>query len=222
MRNPGRFLLELLYPTRCILCREELSPGRPRLCPRCLEEIRTPANARFPYVSVCVSALRYEGDAAEAIRRYKFRSCRAYADAFGSLVSERIYTELSGKYDLITWVPISSDRRRERGFDQSRLLAESAAKHLRQTAVPTLKKKRRVPRQSLLRDPQARKANVLGVYSVTKPEAVAGKRILLIDDIATTGATISECAKTLLMAGAEEVLAAALAKTPKAPAGTAE
>ena len=215
MRKTGKILLELLYPTRCILCREELSPGIPRLCRRCQETLRPPANTRFPYVSLCVSALSFENEAAEAIRRYKFRGCRAYADAFGQLISERVFDELNGRYDLITWVPVSGDRRRERGYDQSRLLAESAAKHLRQSAVSTLKKKRRVPRQSMLDNPQARKANVLGVYTVPKPETIEGKRILLVDDIVTSGATISECAKTLMMAGAAEVLAAALANTPK-------
>jgi len=160
--------------------------------------------------------------AAEAIRRYKFQGCSSYADAFGTLVAERIYEELYGRYDLITWVPVSRARLRKRGYDQAKLLAQYAARRLRQTAVPVLQKKPRVPQQSLTRSAEDRRANILGAYAVPKPEQIAGKRVLLIDDIITTGATSSECARMLRLAGASDVVCAALAKTPKKSANHAE
>lgn len=210
-------ILDLFYPTKCIFCRTPLSPGRPRLCPVCQEGIRHPANTSLPHISLCVTAVSYEDQAAAAIRRYKFHECSAYAEAFGELTAERIYEELWGRYDLITWAPVSPDRLRQRGYDQARLLAENAASRLRQTAVSTLKKMRRVPQQALAENAEKRRANILGAYSVPKRELVAGKRILLIDDVVTTGATASECAKTLKTAGAAEIFCAALAKTPGKP-----
>ena len=78
-----------------------------------------------------------------------------------------------------------------------------------------LRKKRDNPAQSGLADGSARKANVLGVYSGYQPERFAEKKILLIDDVLTTGATVSECAATLLIAGASEVRCLTLAAAGK-------
>ena len=196
-------LLDLLYPTRCILCRRELAPGKPDLCPRCREAIVTPENSCVP------------GAAEKALHRFKFGGCAAYASAFGALIAERVYAELWGRYDLITWVPVSRERLRSRGYDQSMLLAKEMAKRLCQSVEPTLKKRRGVRRQSLVKSAEERRANIMGVFTVPKPDKVRGRRVLLIDDIVTTGSTLSECAKMLLAAGAEEVVCAVLAKTPR-------
>ena len=206
--------LDLLYPTRCIVCRRSISPGRPRFCPSCAERVSGSVHMRTAYVSDCVCACSYEGELAEAIRRYKFEGCQAYAYAFSELVAERIYEELWGSFDVMTWAPLAADRMRERGYDQTKLIAEKTAKRLCVPLVPTLKKKNGVKKQSMTKSAAERRLNISGAYSVPKPAPVAGKRILLIDDIVTSGSTISECAKTLRHAGAERVVCAALAKTP--------
>ena len=95
--------------------------------------------------------------------------------------------------------------------DQAQILAESAAKILGKTAVPLLRKTRNASPQSRLASAEARRANISGCYAVRSAEAVRGKHILLIDDIITTGSTISECARMLLTAGAASVRGAALA-----------
>ena len=115
-------------------------------------------------------------------------------------------------FDLICWAPVSKKRRRKRGYDQGELLAREAAKQLGRECVPLLKKVRDTPAQSGLKDPSARRANVMGAYQAVEPALVVGKRILLVDDVVTTGETLSECASTLLMAGAEEVFCVTLAK----------
>lgn len=209
------WILDLLYPTRCILCRERLAPGRPRICEKCLPALPVAEGLRRrgDFFTVCISALYYEGTVREAIQRYKFQGAQAYYHAFGDLVAERIYREMDGKYDILSWVPLAPDRFRHRGYDQSKLIAKNAAKRLRKELVPTLKKRRGVNPQSLAGDKAARKANITGAFTALHPERFSGKRVLLIDDIMTTGSTLSECAKTLLMAGAEEVLCATLATT---------
>lgn len=209
------WLLDLIYPTRCVICRRRIRPGRPRLCADCQERVPLAERTKLPYIADCVSACRYEKETAEAVRRFKFGGCQAYAHAFGELVAERIYEDLWGEFDVLSWVPLAADRRRRRGYDQSKLIAQKAAARLCLPLVCTLKKRRRVAKQSMTRSASARRANILGAYTVPKPALVAGRRILLIDDIVTTGATLSECAKTLKTAGAAEVFCAVLAKTPK-------
>lgn len=210
------YFLDFLYPTRCILCRKALAPGRPSICMECLEKLPQPGKGNHKkgdFFSKCVSALYYEGAVIEAIHRYKFNGVQAYSHAFGVLVAACIYEELDGEYDVLSWVPLAADRYRKRGYDQSKLLAASAAKRLLKPLTPTLIKHRGIKPQSLTGGPERRRANIAGAYEVIDPVSISGKRILLVDDIVTSGSTLSECAKTLLLAGAEEVLCATLART---------
>lgn len=210
-----RRLLDWLFPTRCILCRRPIAPGRPDICPACQEALpRPPAKGRKgDFFSQCVSALYYEGPVRRAILKYKFDGVRSYGAAFGEQVAACIYETPELEYDLMTWVPLAPERRRKRGFDQTELIAREAARRLCRELTPTLKKRLGVRPQSKSGAPESRRANIAGAYTVLEPSMVAGKRILLIDDIVTTGSTLSECAKTLLLAGAEEVVCATLAST---------
>ena len=109
-------------------------------------------------------------------------------------------------------MPLSDKRLRERGYDQAFLLASAAALELGDVAVETLRKGRNTQAQSGLDDDAARRANVLGAYTIVDSELVEGKRVLLIDDVITTGSTISECARVLRSAGAADVVCATLAR----------
>lgn len=208
--------MDLIYPTRCIFCRRFLPPGKPRVCGRCEAKVPTTADGgrrRGNYFSECISALYYEGSVQNAIQRYKFQGVPAYARVFGEYIASCIYSELEGEYDILSWVPLDKKRRRERGYDQAELLAREAGKRLCVTPVAVLQKKSGIRPQSLTGSPELRKANIAGAYRVIDPEFIEGKRILLIDDIVTSGSTLSECAKTLLLAGAEDVRCATLATT---------
>ena len=98
--------------------------------------------------------------------------------------------------------------------DQARLLAESACRLWETKPLPLLRKTVHNPAQSGLKEAAARRANVLGVYEAVDPERISGHRILLVDDICTTGATLAECARVLREAGAADVVCAAAALTP--------
>lgn len=209
-------VLDVLFPTRCVICRNLLSGGRPRICNVCQDKLPLTQNGgrqKGNYFSECVSAVYYEKDMRQAILRYKFSGISSYAHTFGELTASCIYENLDGEYDLLSWVPLAPDRKRSRGYDQTQLLAAHTAKKLCQPLTATLRKKRGVKPQSKTGSPECRRANISGAYRVIDPALVSGKRILLIDDIVTSGSTLSECAKTLLMAGAEEVLCATLART---------
>lgn len=185
------------------------------MCAECERNLPyTPPSERAgtDFVAACVAPLKYEGPVREALHRYKFQGVTAYAGVFGRLVAGCIAERLRGEYDLISWVPLSSQRLRERGYDQAMLIAMAAALELGDVAVETLRKRKDVAPQSATGSIEKRRANISGAYEVIDPELVEGRRILLIDDIVTTGATVSECARTLGLAGAESVVCAALAR----------
>lgn len=209
-------LLDLLYPPRCVFCRKLLKKGERDLCEKCLHELPYTSNGgeqTGDFFSVCVAPLYYEGVVRESLLRYKFKEATGYAQTYGALVAECVRDNLQGRYDLISWVPLSKKRHRERGYDQAMLLAEAAASALGDTAASTLEKHRDVARQSGMGSAEKRRANISGAYRASDPWLIEGKRILLIDDIVTTGSTLSECARVLLQCGAKEVLCAALARS---------
>lgn len=208
-------LLDLLFPPKCPFCGTLLERGE-LFCTHCQESLPwlegSEAEQKPEFLALCVSALRYQEQVRSSIHRYKFGAVSSYAPCYGLLVSQCVRDHLAGRYDLISWPPLSDKRRRERGYDQARLLAEHTAKCLGAKAVSTLRKVRDTPAQSSLQGAEARRANILGAYTCPVPELVRGKRILLIDDVVTTGATLSECARVLRTAGAAEVVCATLAR----------
>ncbi|MGN1001939.1 MAG: ComF family protein [Oscillospiraceae bacterium] len=208
--------LDILFPPRCVFCRKFMKSSREPICPDCLKTLPYTTGGgekTGDFFTVCVAPLYYEGTVREALLRYKFKQATGYAQPFGRLLARCVRENLAGRYDLISWVPLSKKRLKERGYDQAMLLACAAALELDDVAVSTLEKHIHVEKQSAMGSAEKRRANISGAYRVEDPELIAGKRILLIDDIVTTGSTLSECARTLLSAGASEVLCAAVART---------
>ena len=216
MSGPLGFVLDLLFPPKCVFCGKVLDTGEDGLCARCQRELPwlTDGEAELTgeFFSLCAAPLRYQDKVRDSVRRYKFKGRRGYHKLYGRLVAQCVHDHLAGRYDLITWVPLSPQRKKERGYDQAFLLASAAALELGEVAVETLRKKRNTDPQSGLTEDAQRRANVLGAYTPVDPELVAGKRVLLIDDVVTTGSTLSECARMLRTMGAEDVVCAALAR----------
>lgn len=214
--DPVRIVLDILFPPRCTFCGKLFKTGEKEICRKCQEHLPwilgDEAKQRFEFISKCVSPLWYQDSVRESIHRYKFNDRSGYAKVYGKLLAQCISDHLQGEFDLITWVPLSQHGMKKRGYDQAMLLAMSAALSLDQAAVETLRKVRNTDTQSRLDDDSARRANVLGAYDVTDQELIAGKRILLIDDVVTTGSTLSECARMLRMFGAADVVCATLAR----------
>ena len=216
MSGPVSWLLDLLFPPRCVFCGKVLSSGELGFCARCRKELPwlegAAAEQTGEFFDLCASPLAYRDAVRDSIRRYKFKGRQGYHKTYGRLVARCVRDHLAGKYDLITWVPLSDRRKKERGYDQAFLLASAAALELGDVAVETLRKGRNTQAQSGLSDDAARRANVLGAYTIVDPELVEGKRVLLIDDVVTTGSTFSECARVLRSAGAAGVVCATLAR----------
>ena len=212
----ANLLLDIFYPSRCVICRSYMGPEPPGLCPKCMDAMPEPEGKarQIEFVDKFVSVFSYTGAYREAMLRYKFGGKVHYAKPFGGLLAMKVRQTLADQYDLITWLPIHRKRRRKRGYDQAKLLAVQTARSLGRKAVPTLRKIRNTPQQSGISSPAQRRANILNAYRAVRPDSFRGKRILLIDDILTTGATLSEAARTLLTAGAAKVVCGTVALTP--------
>ena len=202
----------LLFPPKCVLCRKLLEENETDLCRRC--RIHTPefsnAQKKLPYLAGWTALWYYEGNVRGSILRFKFYNARSYAETYGRMLAMKLLQE-EIPFDILTWAPISALRKWRRGYDQVELIAKAVGQQLGIEAVPTLKKVRHNPPQSGLGDASQRRANVLGVYRALNEDRLRGKRILLLDDIMTTGATAGECARILLTAGAKEVYCATVA-----------
>lgn len=209
-------ILDLLFPPRCVFCRKILKLNQNGLCAVCQSKlpwiIGQAAEQKLEFISLCISSLWYQGEVRESVHRYKFSNQSGYADFYGRFVAQCVQDHLENRFDLISWVPLSARSIKVRGYDQAMLLAHAVARELGGTAIKTLQKIRNTNTQSSLKDDAARKANVLGAYEVCNPDAISGKRILLIDDVVTTGSTLSECARVLLTHGAADVVCATLAR----------
>lgn len=215
MNGVLRWMLDLLYPPKCMLCGRLMDSSEQPLCGRCHEALPEyeGAERKLPYFERCAAPFFYEPPIREAILRFKFRGMEAYAAQFARWMAVSVRDKLAGTYDLISWVPCSKRRRRKRGFDQAELLAKALAKELNAEAACTLVKIRNNQAQSRTAGAAQRRSNVLGVYRAYAPERFAGRRILLVDDIITTGSTLSECGKTLRLAGSGDLVCAAIAVT---------
>ena len=158
-----------------------------------------------------VAPFYYETPIRDALIRFKFDGMQSYAAQFAAWMAVWVRDKLAGEYDVISWVPCSALRRWTRGYDQSQLLAQALGKELGVQTIQTLKKVKHNRKQSKTPNPAKRRANVLGVYQPYKPDRFTGKRILLVDDVLTTGATLSECGKILRMAGSGDLVCAVIA-----------
>lgn len=206
-------VLLLLFPPKCVLCRKLLTREQTDLCSACLEHVPEfpGSKIRLSFLAQWTGLWYYKDDVRASLLHYKFSGRRSYAYAYGRLLAMKLQRLGWDDCDCITWIPISGRRRFRRGYDQSQLIAKVVARELGLPLLTAVKKVRHTKPQSLMGDAAHRRANILGAFQIPEPELVKGKRIVLIDDIVTTGATASECSRVLLTAGAKEVKLATVA-----------
>ncbi len=226
LRSIGRTLRALVFPPRCVICDRVLDGLDDRICANCRsvlpwagDEACVDARKRnIDFAARAIAPVYYEGGVREGLLRYKFEGRYAVAPVWAQLIVEEIGVAVGlGEIlppEVVTFVPISKKRRKKRGYDQAELLAKTVARVLGLPLVKALEKITDTPAQSTL-DEKARKANVVGAYRV-RPEAavdIAERHVLLIDDVLTTGATLSEAAKTVAYLLPGSITCAAVAQT---------
>ena len=207
-------ILEFFFPSRCVFCHRWRGKGV-RFCKGCRKALPyapgPAAEQKIAHMDRCLSPLYYEGSVRASLLRYKFGGQPSYASVYGDLLADCLAGH-PGTWDCIAWVPLSRRRLRHRGYDQAELLARELGSRLGLPVESLLRKRRHTRAQSATGDARKRQANIAGAYQVSDPEGVRGRRILLVDDIVTTGSTLSECAKTLRAAGAASVTGLTLAR----------
>lgn len=222
----GLALLDLVLPPRCGGCRSVGSwlcagcRGRIRrleepLCRRCgaeVESVRRDCGCRHRLRSLARlrSAASYEGPLETAIHRFKYQGWRRLAAPLAVLMAERVAVEgLAARF--VVAVPLHTSRLRERGFNQAELLAHElrSLMGLEQPAGHLVRARATPPQVG--HDRQWRLGNVQGAFGWCGPP-LAGEPILLVDDVATTGATLDACASALRAAGSGPVMGVSIAR----------
>lgn len=211
--------LDFLFPPKCPFCRRILDDPASPVCPKCQPKLPwlegKSACSKVEHTAGCYSPLEYKEAVRECIHRYKFHPIPACGQPLGLLAAQCALDHGEIAPDVVTWVPLSRKSLKKRGFDQAQLLAREVGKGLGVPVERLLEKQRETQQQSLLDTSAQRKANALGAYRVTPGGDAAGRKILLVDDVVTSGATLSACALALRQAGAEEIWCVTLAQAGK-------
>ncbi|MBM3217338.1 MAG: ComF family protein [Candidatus Rokubacteria bacterium] len=219
MRALALAALDLLFPAVCPLCAARLAAGRrDPICGTCwssFSRITPPLacaachDAEPGWEYACASAA-FGGAVREAIHGLKFGGRRSLARPLGDLIVEQCGGALAGGPDALVPVPLARGRERARGFNQAVLLAERVGERTGLRVRPRWLVRRRatVPQTDLTA--AERRANVAGAFAASS--AVAGRYVVLIDDVITTGTTVAECARALRAAGAARVGVLAVAR----------
>lgn len=209
-------VLDLLFPPKCPYCQQILEDPRAAVCSDC--QPRLPwlegkaGERRIDFADGCFSPLAYRDAVPGAVHRYKFSRVRALGKPLAALMAQCLSDRLPEGADLITWAPLSRKRLRERGFDQAELLAREVGRLLSIPAAPALEKTRNTSPQSELEEESARRANARGAYALLPGADLTGRRVVLVDDVVTSGSTLSECAALLRQGGAAQVYCLTLAR----------
>lgn len=222
----GERLLDLLFPARCVNCKKSgsalcdscfasIKTVNPPLCKRCGQPL-APSRADCPecrlhphIITQLRAACWHEGAVREAIHALKYNRRRDVVPALARLLTAQLATgELV--FDMLTSVPLHPSRERERGYNQAELLAEQTARRVRSTYVRALSRTRATTDQIGL-NASERRANVHAAF-VSAGNIVAGKSVVLIDDVCTTGATLDACAAALFASGARAVYGLTVAR----------
>ena len=183
----------------CALCRQELprTDGPGRTVEGC---------------DLCLSPLHYRDGVRNAVHRYKFKGCAGLSGLFGELMTRCLSDCRDVAADLVTWAPLHPKRKKHRGYDQAELLARRTAELRGIPAGPTLEKVRNTAAQSRQNTEADRRANAEGAYRALPGLDLTGKRVVLVDDVVTTGSTLAQCAACLRSAGAAAVVGLTFAR----------
>ena len=207
-------IVELVYPNQCLICGKLKIKG---ICNKCYNELKIKPQIiiyKNKSFKEHLYIFEYKGIIRKLILNYKFNDKAYLNELFVKIIlkNEKICRKIK-KYDIIMPVPIHRARKRQRGYDQSEIIARKIADYFEEIKlnIETLKKEKNTIAQSSLTKEQ-RQQNVKQVYKIENKEKIENKRVILFDDIYTTGSTAEECARLLKENGAKEVLVFTLAK----------
>lgn len=219
----GKWLLDVLFPPRCPWCDEVKAPKGNCICAQTREKLRCGAgmlnlelaNQKGKFVEKAWACFQYKDSIRYGMLRFKLESEPMLALPFGEeMANTARVNNLGAAFDLMVPIPVSPKTLTQRGYNQTLLLAKEVERYTGMPCVEALQKQKETKAQRELTR-QERATNIVDAFVVERPEEIAGKRILLVDDIITTGSTLNEAARILLKAGAVECGALCFASTDK-------
>lgn len=226
-------IINFIFPPYCAICNEKTEPGN-IICSRCFDSIY------FIHDYRCVSCGRPIGEGSkckmcgemethfdgitgcgsyippfsEIIRIFKYHNRPSLGKRLSRIMYSSYLSSVNlGSINTVTWVPMSGVELRERGYNQSRLLAEEFGAISGKNILKLLKKKRDIPSQTSLED-ERRFKNIKGAFSASVGQRIADDSVIIVDDVLTTGSTVNECSRVLKEAGFENVFVLVLAISP--------
>lgn len=238
MKTILRGLADVLFPMTCVVCDAFPDEGLPfAFCRTCFSEIRFIGSPLCPCCGLpyteesaidhpcgdCLAGRHhfttvrslgiYEGPLLKAIQRFKYQGNLPAGETLGALMATHAYPAFEiNDYDVIMPVPLHLERLRERGFNQSLVLARAVARAVsRELDFRILRRSLRTAPQTGLKK-EDRVANVRGAFELVDRDRVKGKKVLIIDDVYTTGSTVRECSRILMKGGAGGVGVLTLAR----------
>jgi len=219
-------VLDLIFPPRCFGCNKigerwckscltQVQVLSPPFCQICGLEIKTNGICNkclhdAPNLTSLRSWVAFGEMIRKGIHQLKYRRNVALGDTFSQFLIQVLRTT-NWEIDMITPVPLGVVRKKERGYNQSSLLARPIAQSLRIIYKPNIIWRNRETKSQTKLNYQDRKANVAGAFQ-SRPKFVVGKNILVVDDVATSGSTLEACAVALFKAGADKVYGITLAR----------
>lgn len=219
---PKELFLNIFFPKKCILCNvygshlcascaKDIEPVITSLCPLCgkisqngkiCSECRK--SSGFVLKGIISAAVYSDGPMKEVIHHLKYSGLTDLSEVVGEIIVQKLSSIEMIRNAVIVPVPLNKKRQAERGFNQSELIARYVAKSIGISGANALGRTRDTTPQAELKRAN-RLTNLSNCFQIADREFVAGKLVLLLDDVATTGTTLNECAKVLIASGAKEV-----------------
>lgn len=213
-------LLNFFFPLQCVSCGRLLAAdNKGRVCGDCWSRIiylNRPIDVRLSLEEIWSVAV-YDGVLRELIHQFKYKEKKYLANPLGKLLVDFVeeYLEEEG-FDYIIPIPLEKARQKKRGYNQAELLARVLGEAVNKPILTNLVKRRKKTKPQFGLNKEERFENLSGAFKISKSgkedvPTITGMTVLLLDDLATTGATLDECAKALKRAGVSEVYALVLA-----------
>lgn len=208
-----RHLYAFLFPERCLGCKK---PNE-LLCDMCAYAYAAPERIRLPSNILVLSVFRYSTPAARyAVRTVKYRRGKRLAERLGDILAKHIVdikTLFAGEHPICIPIPVSSKTLRKRGYNHAEIFAQKIADtHSWEMNTRALKKIKHTPSQTLFRTRRERKKNIKESFEIVSDAGIAGRTILLVDDVLTSGATLEEAGRVLKQAGAKKIFGVVIAR----------
>ncbi|MBU3925639.1 ComF family protein [Patescibacteria group bacterium] len=209
-------VLNFIFPQKCLGCKKE-NPPVGGICPECFSKIDYPS---FIKIGNVYAATDYNDDIIrKSVWQLKYKGRKEIAEPLSELIFQRLESKAIGNDWLIIPVPLHKNRMKERGFNQSELIAQKFFTKVKPSEIQTsecltnvLYKIKETPTQVSVKNRELRLKNLENAFEVRNADLIRDKKIILIDDISTTGATMRECIKTLKAGGAKKAIGFVVAR----------